>query len=41
RTTSILKKKKLKINVHKPVGTRIVSDEEGNTLAQLATLACH
>ncbi|GKB26286.1 hypothetical protein Tco_0865687 [Tanacetum coccineum] len=39
RTTRILKKKKLKINVHKPVGTRVVSDEEGNTLLQLATLA--
>nr|GFC33828.1 DEAD-box ATP-dependent RNA helicase 32 [Tanacetum cinerariifolium] len=38
-TTRILKKKKLKINVHKPVGTRVVSDEKGNTLPQLGTLA--
>ncbi|KAF8409551.1 hypothetical protein HHK36_005629 [Tetracentron sinense] len=32
-------KKKLKINVHRPVGTRIVFDEEGNTLPPLAALA--
>lgn len=38
-TTRILKKKKLKINVHRPVGTRVVFDEEGNTLPPLATLA--
>ncbi|XWS27853.1 hypothetical protein CRYUN_Cryun25bG0015200 [Craigia yunnanensis] len=31
--TRVLKKKKLKINVHRPVGTRVVFDEEGNTLA--------
>lgn len=37
--TRILKKKKLKINVHRPVGTRVVFDEEGNTLPPLATLA--
>ncbi|PPD97457.1 hypothetical protein GOBAR_DD05523 [Gossypium barbadense] len=37
--TRILKKKKLKINVHRPVGTRVVFDEEGNTQAQLAMLA--
>ncbi|GJU41005.1 hypothetical protein Tco_1193962 [Tanacetum coccineum] len=39
RTKRILKKMKLKINVHKPVGTQVVSDEEGNMLPQLATLA--
>uniref|UniRef100_A0A803LYA6 ATP-dependent RNA helicase n=1 Tax=Chenopodium quinoa TaxID=63459 RepID=A0A803LYA6_CHEQI len=37
--TRVLKKKKLKINVHRPVGTRVVFDEEGNTLPPLATLA--
>lgn len=37
--TRILKKKKLKINVHRPVGTRVVFDEEGNTLPPLAQLA--
>nr|DAD20510.1 TPA_asm: hypothetical protein HUJ06_021973 [Nelumbo nucifera] len=37
--TRILKKKKLKINIHRPVGTRVVFDEEGNTLPPLATLA--
>ncbi|TYI49120.1 hypothetical protein E1A91_D12G013800v1 [Gossypium mustelinum] len=37
--TRILKKKKLKINVHRPVGTRVVFDEEGNTQAPLAMLA--
>ncbi|PSR85340.1 DEAD-box ATP-dependent RNA helicase [Actinidia chinensis var. chinensis] len=37
--TRILKKKKLKINVHRPVGTRVVFDDEGNTLPPLATLA--
>ncbi|XP_028092747.1 uncharacterized protein LOC114292938 [Camellia sinensis] len=31
--------KKLKINVHRPVGTRVVFDDEGNTLPPLATLA--
>lgn len=34
-----MKKKKLKINVHRPVGTRVVFDEEGNTQAPLAMLA--
>lgn len=34
-----MKKKKLKINVHRPVGTRVVFDDEGNTLPPLATLA--
>lgn len=34
-----MKKKKLKINVHRPVGTRFVFDEEGNTLPPLAKLA--
>ncbi|TYG65480.1 hypothetical protein ES288_D06G189000v1 [Gossypium darwinii] len=37
--TRILKKKKLKMNVHRPVGTRVVFDEEGNTQAPLAMLA--
>ncbi|MFQ6670771.1 hypothetical protein Gotur_035554 [Gossypium turneri] len=37
--TRILKKKKLKINVHRPGGTRVVFDEEGNTQAPLAMLA--
>ncbi|GAB4830042.1 hypothetical protein Ancab_019685 [Ancistrocladus abbreviatus] len=37
--TRILKKKKLKINVHRPVGARVVFDEEGNALPPLATLA--
>ncbi|PIA27449.1 hypothetical protein AQUCO_07700010v1 [Aquilegia coerulea] len=37
--TRILKKKKLKINVHRPVGTRVVFDEEGNTLPPLAAFA--
>lgn len=37
--TRILKKKKLKINMHRPVGTRVVFDEEGNTLPPLAALA--
>ncbi|KAL7592580.1 hypothetical protein Lser_V15G35349 [Lactuca serriola] len=38
-TTRVLKKKKLKINVHRPVGSRVVFDEEGNTLPPLARLA--
>ncbi|GLT62105.1 hypothetical protein SLA2020_347680 [Shorea laevis] len=37
--TRILKKKKLKINVHRPAGTRVVFDEEGNTLPPLAMVA--
>uniref|UniRef100_A0A803PI07 RNA helicase n=1 Tax=Cannabis sativa TaxID=3483 RepID=A0A803PI07_CANSA len=37
--TRVLKKKKLKINVHRPVGTRVVFDEEGNTLPPLARVA--
>ncbi|KAF3639502.1 DEAD-box ATP-dependent RNA helicase 32 [Capsicum annuum] len=37
--TRVMKKKKLKINVHRPVGTRVVFDEEGNTLPPLARLA--
>ncbi|KAK2990007.1 hypothetical protein RJ640_004685, partial [Escallonia rubra] len=37
--TRVSKKKKLKINVHRPVGTRVVFDDEGNTLPPLATLA--
>ncbi|XP_078437017.1 DEA(D/H)-box RNA helicase family protein isoform X2 [Wolffia australiana] len=35
----VLKKKKLKINVHRPIGTRFVFDEEGNSLPPLAALA--
>lgn len=37
--TWISKKKKLKININRPVGTRVVFDEEGNTLLPLAKLA--
>lgn len=37
--TRISKKKKLKINIHRPVGTRVVFDEEGNTQPPLAKLA--
>lgn len=37
--TRVSKKKKLKINVHRPVGTRVVFDEEGRALPPLATLA--
>lgn len=37
--TRVLKKKKLKINMHRPVGTRFVFDDEGNTLPPLAKLA--
>ena len=37
--TRIGKKKKLKINIHRPAGTRVVFDEEGSTLPPLATIA--
>lgn len=37
--TRVPKKKKLKINIHRPVGSRVVFDDEGNTLAPLATIA--
>ncbi|KAL5735979.1 hypothetical protein ACOSQ2_030767 [Xanthoceras sorbifolium] len=37
--TRVLKKKKLKINVHRPVGSRVVFDEEGNTRPPLAMMA--
>ncbi|KAJ8763671.1 hypothetical protein K2173_003143 [Erythroxylum novogranatense] len=37
--TRVLKKKKLKINIHRPLGTRVVFDEEGNTLPPLARVA--
>ncbi|KAJ6297923.1 hypothetical protein OIU76_019106 [Salix suchowensis] len=37
--TRVLKKKKLKINIHRPVGSRVVFDEEGNTLPPLARVA--
>ncbi|XP_068669358.1 DEAD-box ATP-dependent RNA helicase 32 [Aristolochia californica] len=36
---SLKKKKKLKINIHRPVGTRVVFDEEGNSLPPLAAVA--
>ncbi|CAI0379849.1 unnamed protein product [Linum tenue] len=35
----ISKKKKLKINIHRPVGTRVVFDDQGNTLPPLAMVA--
>ncbi|KAI4388359.1 hypothetical protein MLD38_000693 [Melastoma candidum] len=38
-TTRVLKKKKLKINIHRPAGTRVVFDDEGNTLPPLARIA--
>ncbi|XP_062169941.1 DEAD-box ATP-dependent RNA helicase 32 [Alnus glutinosa] len=38
-TIRISKKKKLKINVHRPTGTRVVFDEEGNAVAPLAMVA--
>ncbi|KAL5198135.1 hypothetical protein ABZP36_001647 [Zizania latifolia] len=34
-----LKKKKLKINVHRPLGTRVKFDDEGNTMPPLASIA--
>ncbi|CAN0910111.1 DEAD-box ATP-dependent RNA helicase 32, partial [Linum grandiflorum] len=37
--TRVSKKKKLKINIHRPVGTRVVFDEEGKTVAPLAMVA--
>ncbi|KAL6553403.1 hypothetical protein OROGR_007245 [Orobanche gracilis] len=37
--TRISKKKKLKINLNRPIGTRFVFDDEGNTLPPLARLA--
>jgi hypothetical protein len=37
--TRPLKKKKLKINVHRPVGTRVKYDDEGNAIDPLASLA--
>lgn len=36
--TRVLKKKKLKINVHRPVGTRVKYDDEGNIIPPLAAL---
>ncbi|XP_050219490.1 DEAD-box ATP-dependent RNA helicase 32 [Mercurialis annua] len=38
-STRVLKKKKLKINIHRPVGTRVVFDEEGISLPPLARVA--
>ncbi|KAK9689173.1 hypothetical protein RND81_09G040700 [Saponaria officinalis] len=37
--TRVLKKKKLKINVNRPTGKRVVFDEEGNDLPPLAAIA--
>lgn len=37
--TRVTKKKKLKINVHRPAGSRVVFDDEGNTLPPLAKIA--
>ncbi|KAL9680321.1 hypothetical protein QQ045_018199 [Rhodiola kirilowii] len=37
--TRVLKKNKLKINPHRPVGTKVVFDDEGNTHDPLATIA--
>ncbi|XP_065859948.1 DEAD-box ATP-dependent RNA helicase 32-like [Euphorbia lathyris] len=37
--TRVSKKKKLKINMDRPVGTRVVFDEEGNALPPLARMA--
>ncbi|KAF7823358.1 DEAD-box ATP-dependent RNA helicase 32 [Senna tora] len=37
--TRVPKKKKLKINIHRPVGTRVVFDDEGNALPPLARIA--
>ncbi|GLJ11540.1 hypothetical protein SUGI_0170310 [Cryptomeria japonica] len=37
--TRVSKKKKLKINVNKPVGQRVVFDEEGKAMAPLAAFA--
>ncbi|WVZ66094.1 hypothetical protein U9M48_015368 [Paspalum notatum var. saurae] len=34
-----LKKKKLKINIHRPVGTRVKYDDEGNAIPPLASVA--
>ncbi|KAK6946956.1 hypothetical protein RJ641_000429 [Dillenia turbinata] len=36
--TRVLKKKRLKINPHRPAGTRVVFDDEGNSLPPLATI---
>lgn len=37
--TKVTKKKKLKINVHRPVGSRVVFDDDGNSLPPLARVA--
>ncbi|XP_073005322.1 DEAD-box ATP-dependent RNA helicase 32 [Typha latifolia] len=37
--TRLLKKKKLKINVHRPAGTRVKYDDEGNVIPPLAAIA--
>ncbi|KAM7280374.1 hypothetical protein ACFE04_007508 [Oxalis oulophora] len=37
--TRILKKKKLKINIHRPTGTKVVFDDEGHTLEPFAAVA--
>ncbi|PKA46721.1 DEAD-box ATP-dependent RNA helicase 32 [Apostasia shenzhenica] len=38
-STRILRKGKLKINVHRPLGTRLKYDEDGNQIAPLAAFA--
>ncbi|CAL9188450.1 DEAD-box ATP-dependent RNA helicase 32-like isoform X1 [Musa acuminata AAA Group] len=38
-STRILKKKKLKINMHRPLGTRVKYDDDGNVIPPLAALA--
>ncbi|WOK99750.1 DEAD-box ATP-dependent RNA helicase 32 isoform X1 [Canna indica] len=38
-STRILKKKKLKINMHRPIGTRVKYDDDGNVIPPLAALA--
>lgn len=37
--TRLSKKKKLKININRPLGNRVVFDEEGNVLPPLATIS--
>lgn len=34
-----MKKKKLKINMHRPLGTRVKYDDDGNVIPPLAALA--
>lgn len=39
RPATRISKKKVKINIHRPTGTRVVYDDEGNALPPLARLA--